>query len=392
MNKTVYISGFRKWLIDIAVFMRFSFAVVAYYGFIKGIKNLRKYIFNKNNLFLDLPNRYVKNGNDIFVVPDVPPLNTNDFINYLIKDIDVLIEKRKTPLLFAILCISSVCPYKCPYCYNITEHSDKQLLSSEKILQTIEELIQLGVKNIYLSGGEPMLREELIMEILSVYASRNIGFWLITTGWGLDESKAQKFKSLGLRGVMISLDAATSDYINNIKGLAAFEKAVKAIKAAHRANLIVVADCVMNRSLLTDDNFFEYTLFAGTSGVSFVNCYTPRTHDSYPDEALKPLSLDELKRVGALARINQTSDIYKKHPLAYSPDLFEVKRGCLGGKLFFYVSPDGSVKACPFQRNILGNINTQNFTEIVFQYEKNGCRDICQTNLMLSKNAKFLNT
>ena len=112
-------------------------------------------VSDKNNLFLDLPNRYVKNGKDIFVVPDVPPLNTKDFINYLIKDIEVLIEQKKAPLLFGIICISSVCPYKCSYCYNISEHSDKQILSSEKIFRTIEELIPLGVKNIYMSGEDP---------------------------------------------------------------------------------------------------------------------------------------------------------------------------------------------------------------------------------------------
>ena len=389
MNRTAYISGFRKWLIDIAVFVRFFIAVVSYFGFFKGVKNLRKYLSDKNNLFLDLPNRYVKNGKDIFVVPDVPPLNTKDFINYLIKDIEVLIEQKKAPLLFGIICISSVCPYKCSYCYNISEHSDKQILSSEKIFRTIEELIQLGVKNIYMSGGEPMVREEIIYEILQKFASANIGFWLITTGWGLDEGKANKLKSLGLRGMMISLDAITPEYINNIKKSSAFETALKAIKSAHKANIIVVADCVINRFLLSDDNFSKYATFAKELGVNFINCYAPRTKDSYPDENLKLFTISELQKIGTLARVNQTSAAHLKHPLAYSPDDFEAKRGCMGGKLFFYISPDGNVKACPFQKSILGNINTLSLTEIIQNYEKSGCREVCQTNLLLSKMQKY---
>jgi len=383
MRKTVYISGIRKWLIDISVFIRFCFAALTYFGFIKGVRNIYKYLADKNNLFYDLPNRYVKNDINIFVVPDVPPLNTKDFITYLIKDVEVLVENKKPTLLFGIVCISSVCPYKCAYCYNISEHTNKQLLSSEKIFQTIDEFIQLGVKNIYLSGGEPMVREEIIPEILNKFTLKNIGFWLITTGWALDEVKLTTYKKLGLRGIMISLDALKSDYINKIKGTGAFETAVEVIKAAHDAGLLVVADCVMNRFLLADDNFTDYTSFAGKSGVNFINCYVPHTNESYLDEALKSFTVSELKRVGALARRNQTARNSINQPIAYSPDIFEAKRGCLGGKLFFYISPDGSVKACPFQKKVLGNINTQSLTEIIENFDKEGCREACEMNMLL---------
>ena len=387
MHKTIYISGLRKWLIDLAVFLRFCFVAMKHFGFIKGLKRLHKYLKDSNNLFHDLPNRYVKNARNIFVVPDVPPLNTRDFIDYLLKDVEVLIDNAKPPLLFGIVCISSVCPYKCAYCYNISEHSNKQLLSSEKIFQIIEEFIQLGVKNIYLSGGEPMAREEIIPEILNKFASKNIGFWLITTGWGLDGSKLNAFRKLGLRGVMISLDAVQPGYINNLKGKGAFEAAVGAIKAAHDAELLVVADCVINRSLLTDDNFAGYTAFAGALGVNFINCYVPRTPEKYPDDALQPFSVDELKRVGALAKQNQIAKSNVNQPIAYSPDIFEAKRGCLGGKLFFYISPDGSVKACPFQKTVLGNINNQSLTEIIQSYDKDGCREVCGMNMLLRINS-----
>ena len=68
MRKTVYISGIRKWLIDISVFIRFCFAALTYFGFIKGVRNIYKYLADKNNLFYDLPNRYVKNDINIFAI------------------------------------------------------------------------------------------------------------------------------------------------------------------------------------------------------------------------------------------------------------------------------------------------------------------------------------
>ncbi len=51
MHKTIYISGFRKWLIDLAVFLRFCFAAMKHFGFIKGLRCLRKYLIDNNNLF-----------------------------------------------------------------------------------------------------------------------------------------------------------------------------------------------------------------------------------------------------------------------------------------------------------------------------------------------------
>ena len=383
MHKTFYITGFRKRLIDGAVFLRFCIALMVYFGVIKGVKNIYNYLRNKDNLFVDLPNRYVKNGRNIIVVPDVPPINTRDFINYLIKDVEVVNGHKKTPLLFGIVCISSVCPYKCAYCYNISEHTNKQLLTSEKIIRTIAAFIQLGAKGIYLSGGEPMMRKELVYEILNKFASIHIGFWLITTGWGLDSAQLMAFKKKGLRGLMISLDAVEPDYINNIKGAQAFETAVEVIKAAHEAGLVVVADCVMNRYLLIDMHFAAYISFAGKLGVNFINCYIPRTNSLFTDEALKPFSIDEMKRVGVLAKVNLTSKIALNLPIAYAPDIFEAKRGCLGGQLFFYVSPNGSVKACPFQKKVLGNINTQSLSEIIQHYENEGCREVCGANLLL---------
>jgi len=379
----LFISGLKKYLFDFYILFRFFISVIKRYGFIKGVSNILLYFKHKQNLFRDLPNRYIKKGSFIFVVPDVPPVNTKDFIKYLINDLALQLNKQKPTLLFSIICISSVCPYKCRYCYNISSHTKEQQLSFEVIIKTIEELIKLGVKNIYLSGGEPMMRFEVIIEILKKFSNQGIGFWLVTTGWGLDKEKAITLENLGLRGVMISLDDVVPYRINNIKGKAAFENAVKAIKAASETNLVVVADCVVHKDMLKVENFEAYISFAGSIGVDFINLYAPRIKEDMANEELRNLSVSELRQIGYLAKQNQTLSKYLQLPLAYSPDEFESRRGCLGGEVFFYIGPDGSVKACPFKEKVIGNVKNKNIADIINEYRSSNEKEYCAVNSLL---------
>ncbi len=379
------ISGFTKRVYDLSIFLRFIVKVISVYGFYKGLKNCLIYLRSNKSLFFNLPNRYIKKGGSVYAVPDVPPVNTIDFINYLFNDVALQLDKKKPTLLFAIVCISSVCPYKCSYCYNLSAHSNQQLLSYETINKTIEGLLTMGAKNIYLSGGEPMLRFEMISEILNKYSNKGLGFWLITTGWSLNKDKAIKLKEEGLRGVMISLDGTWQSHIDKIKGKGAYKNAVAAIKAASEAGLLVVADCVIHQQLLEEAHFDNYINFAASIGVDFINLYAPRIKKDFEDEERRNLSLSELKKIGSLALRNQTLRKYRHLPLAYSPDDFESRRGCLGGEIFFYVGPDGSVKACPFKQKILGNVKDKNIKEIINDYEKSGEREICDVNKILSE-------
>lgn len=368
---------------DTGIFLRFLWALIIKYGPVKGYRIIRAYLRHKDNLFAELPDRYVRAGGNTYVVPDVPPLGSRRFIGYLLNDASVLTRGHEPPLLFGMVCISSVCPYSCSYCYNISEHRQTQLLSEELLLNTIDEFIKAGAGNIYLTGGEPLTRKTLIFSILKKFSDSGTGFWLITTGHGMDDTLAAELKQHGLRGVMISLDDFTPERINSIKSPQAFDSACRALKAASSAGLVTVADCVMSRHMLVPEYFRKYLTFAASFGVHFVNMYVPRTSATESDTEIKPFSVNELIQTGHLSLLFLRGRENRQLPLAYSPDAFEGKRGCMGGRLFFYVSPDGSVKACPFQKSILGNIRNNTLTSIIKAYKDTGVQEICESNRLL---------
>lgn len=383
MTKTHYITGCRKSGLNAAIFLRFLWALTIKHGPVKGYRLLKSYLQHKNNLLNELPDRYIKVGGYTYVVPDVPPLGSRKFIGYLLNDVSVLTEDREPPLLFGMVCISSVCPYRCSYCYNINEHNTSQQLPEALLLKTIEAFISEGAGNIYLTGGEPLVRKEFVFDILKRFAGGGTGFWLITTGVGMDKELAVALKQQGLRGVMISLDDSKPDRINSIKSPQAFENACRAIRAASAAGLVVVADCVMSRSMLEPVYFEQYLHFTAALGVHFVNMYVPRTAVAQADAEIEPFTLEELVQTGHLARQFLRGRKNRHLPLAYSPDAFEAKRGCMGGRFFFYVSPDGSVKACPFQKTILGNIKNERLTDIILRFNNTGQTEICESNRLL---------
>ncbi|MFH2094213.1 MAG: radical SAM protein [Bacteroidota bacterium] len=359
-----FIYGFRKFIADSGMLRRLYFKTSCRYGIFRAPGIIRKYFRNKKCLFNDAPARYVKAGRNIFAIPDLPPLNSSLFAQYILEDLAVVLENKKPPLLFAIVCITSRCPYKCPYCYNSDMHTDYELLSFELLQATISGLIETGIHNIYLSGGEPMMRYNDLIRLLGSFAEKKIGFWLLSTGYGLNFEKLYELKQSGLRGVMISLDHYQPEIINKVKGSPnAFNYAVSAIENANKAGLVVAIDSVSGKDLLTDDGFRTFVKFAGDHGAHFINCYTPRRFQTDLDPGFTNFTMDEFIQLSRLTRENQ---MLKKHlPVTNSPDAWESTRGCMGGKLFIYIDPQGNVKPCPFVKLSAGNIKEKGIGEIL---------------------------
>ena len=389
MRRPGYIFGFRKWRLDVIVSIRLCVACVKAFGLLRFAGELKKYLGDNRNIFKDIPNRYVIHDKNIYAVPDLPPVNSSQFIQYLVNDIQAINHNKKLPLLFAIVCISSSCPYSCYYCYNSSEHSQEQKISLPRLEYTIQGLIESGVKNIYLSGGEPMMRWDALIHLLTKFQNRNVRFWLITTGWGIDKNEIKILKNLGLTGLMISLDSEDPNRIDLIKGKNAFQNSVDAIKSAVDGNLMVAIDCVMGKDLLMPDSFNNFVRFVGNLGASFINCYTPKTIINSNTNAVIHFNLEEYRHLAELSERNLKGKNSVKMPLAYAPDIWEMKRGCMGGKLFIYISPDGNVKLCPFQKKVFGNIVHENIEVILKVIGDVSNTEVCKTNELLSESMKI---
>lgn len=382
-SKSVFVSGWKHKYISIALIIRLLIQVFWKWGLFRGYKILRKYRIDKRNLFKNFPNRFYKLDKKYCVVSDLPPINSRGFVNYLIQDIEFVVFNKPTTLLFSIVCITSKCPFNCKYCYNKSQHSSKEKLSFETIDKLLDDLINVEVNSIYISGGEPMLRYAEMLKLVKKHSNK-VSLWLLTTGYGVSQENALELKAAGLKGVMVSLDSGSKEKVNSVKcSDKAFDYAINAIGYFRMAGLIVTIDAVFSKDMIKEDVFSGFMNFVGDLGAGFVNCYTAKdVNGSLNADSL--FSLEDYKTLEKLTCENQTGKLNTKMPIAWAPDIWEAPRGCMGGKLFIYVDPEGFVHHCPFSKTMYGNIMEQGISEIV-SLIKSASPSVCRTMELLGK-------
>jgi len=130
--------------------------------------------------------------------------------------------------------ITRRCNYRCKGC-NVWSDQVKEELSTEDVKRGLDVLRKLGVIEIVLSGGNPLLRED-IDEILE-YASR----FFITTIYDNGSMAYKKIEALrNADFVAISIDSLNPekhDYIKGVKG--AWKQAMKSVETLHKNKINV---------------------------------------------------------------------------------------------------------------------------------------------------------
>jgi radical SAM protein with 4Fe4S-binding SPASM domain len=130
--------------------------------------------------------------------------------------------------------ITGECNLQCRHCFNSKFNSDElknKLMSIDQIRKLISELDDMNVRRIQLSGGEPLLRED-IWSIIEELDKHKIYLDVISTNAHLiDEESAKKFgerfKEHG--ALYISLDGITADTYEALRGEDTFPKIMRAM-------------------------------------------------------------------------------------------------------------------------------------------------------------------
>ena len=110
------------------------------------------------------------------------------------------------------------CPLHCPYCSNPLEMVQAAgELSTEDWKRVFTQARALGVLQLGLSGGEPLVRKDL--EELAAHA-RGLGLYstLVTSGLGLTRPRAERLKEAGLEHIQISIQDSETESPRRLPG------------------------------------------------------------------------------------------------------------------------------------------------------------------------------
>ena len=131
------------------------------------------------------------------------------------------------------------CNLRCVHCYaSALAQSDEHELTAEQGYDLIEDLSAYGVPVILFSGGEPLMKRDLL-KLARFAADRGIRAVLSTNGTLIDEQMAIKMKDAGIAYAGISIDGLekVNDRFRGVKG--AFTAAINGIKNCQKVGLKV---------------------------------------------------------------------------------------------------------------------------------------------------------
>jgi len=240
------------------------------------------------------------------------------------------------------------CPLRCPYCSNPTDYPrHAEALGTEDWLRIFGEAEALGVVQLNLTGGEPLLRDDL--EPL-VEGARRLDLYtnLITSGIPLSRERLAGFRALGLDNVQVSIQDVSAAASDRIAGVRAFDRKLQVARwvkelgfpltlnvVLHRQNLDRVAEVIaLAESLGADRLELANTQYLGWALVNRRSLLPTRAQ------------LDAAREVARAARRRLQG---RMEVLFVTPDYYaEVPKACMDGwgRRFLVVAPDGLVLPC----------------------------------------------
>jgi cyclic pyranopterin phosphate synthase len=168
--------------------------------------------------------------------------------------------------------VTDRCNYKCVYCRTGSQGAQYAELAMDHYLRMIRVFVALGIEKVRLTGGEPLLRKDIVRLVAQLAELRSrAGHPLdlaITTNGHLLAEMAAPLARAGLSRITVSMDAvdpAIFARITRVPG--SFENVLDGVRAAQRAGLgPVKVNCVLLRGF-NDDQIVPFARFSREEGV-----------------------------------------------------------------------------------------------------------------------------
>jgi cyclic pyranopterin phosphate synthase len=186
------------------------------------------------------------------------------------------------------LSVTDRCNLRCVYCHPLPdcgfiEHDE--FLGFEEILRIVRLFAECGIKKLRLTGGEPLLRRDIVRLVSELGAIAGIEELSATTNGVFLEQLAAELKTAGLQRINISVDSIEGEIYKRITGFDLLPKVLEGIYRAINAGLTPVKiNCVIIKGL--NDSEEQITALAGMSvnlpvSVRFIE-YCPTNKSTRP--------------------------------------------------------------------------------------------------------------
>lgn len=311
--------------------------------------------------------------------------------------------------------IASNCNLRCKHCFfagdqNLYNKNDD--LNTQEVLKLTQGLIDdFGIVAISITGGEPLLRNDLI-EVIKTFKKANVAVSLQTNGTLVTEKIAKQLgEILNLNSdyVQVSLDGTEIPY-NSIRGEDTFKNAIQGIKFLMQNGIRVNVNCTPIKTNLNDlPDLYKFCTDLGINkfSISRFNPYYEEQNELIPDFN------DLIKAAAKIIEQKRTSDTFfelnfkffdfvqNEQLRKYADDyLLKNPRGntacnnlsCHNHNTA-YINPSGKIYLCfsvEEENNQLGDFRKESLKEIWKKRKSNEFFDPRLVENMVCKTCKYL--
>jgi len=159
--------------------------------------------------------------------------------------------------------ITSKCNLNCKHCYNGENLSKGSVFDREKSLETIRLLASYGIKDIFITGGEPLLNENLFFILERCY-DKGISPSVLTNGTLINDFTSSKFHRTAVKAVQISFDGVGKTH-ELIRGKDTFDKIGSAIDSLGKYKVPVILKTTITKH--NKDNLEEVVKYSNDRGI-----------------------------------------------------------------------------------------------------------------------------
>jgi MoaA/NifB/PqqE/SkfB family radical SAM enzyme len=275
--------------------------------------------------------------------------------------------------------LTDLCQCRCRHCFAATQQPlpKKNELSTHEVKALVDELSELKVAEVCFSGGEPLLRLD-ILDIISHAHSKGLVTRLITNGILLDENMVIELKHAGINWCSVSIDNPKAEVHDTFRGYSGcFEKAINGLTllVKHKIPCSIIA--VARKELINSGELNKIVDIGKKTGVTVVRINFPVPIGRYINQDNEVLNLEERERVRELLL---HGNVVMENPSENTK--------CTAAVTKVNILPNGDVTPCVFVPLSYGNIREKKFFDIWTlmaeynsQFKVNGECPMCDSNL-----------
>ena len=171
-----------------------------------------------------------------------------------------LIDPFARPITYLRVSVTDRCDFRCVYCMaeNMTFLPKKELLTLEELDRMCSTFIRLGVEKLRITGGEPLVRRDIMTFLRSMTRHLDSGALkelTVTTNGSQLARFADDLYAAGVRRINVSLDTLDDDKFARVTRWGRLPQVLKGIDAAQKAGLRVKINTVALKGFNEDEVF-----------------------------------------------------------------------------------------------------------------------------------------